>query len=409
MDQTVSSQSLLPIRPAPGGERPKRPLPKRCVQQPPGTNNGEAEIQLMHQSLSVVCQWRPGQPTEGLTWTENAYLALTGIAASHLELFFTGDVPQADETLSQFLADLTLDCDTESYETWRHIVLALWRTENVASRNGRSSHSIQSLVNATPLKTHPRDCMGAVCALGLLQSVAPHGQEVKREYPINPLFLLKYKYPAVEFDEIERAFDTELDKKAFRQWEQRVNAIFECMGPLTSQPVPLEQTGGLVQSDDTYADYLKEYANAICNLGESRFGSFTLTDAIHDATARFTVATAGDPPPGTPEDCLPRRTTEEEKQIHELHCLISNANLAVKYSAFKAVVQLSGQVPGTTIVSPRKHYLVLIPMAGREGCHVMIDNQEVSWSPSTGFLLDEQVPISADSLIGYIGIYVYKF
>jgi hypothetical protein len=41
--------------------------------------------------------------------------------------------------------------------------------------------------------------MGAVCALGLLQSVAPHGPEVKWQYPLNPLFLLKYKYPAVEY------------------------------------------------------------------------------------------------------------------------------------------------------------------------------------------------------------------
>jgi hypothetical protein len=96
----------------------------------------------------------------------------------------------------------------------------------------------------------------------------------------------------------------------------------ECMGPLTSQPVLLQQAGGIVQSNATYADYLKEYANAICDLGESRFGSFTLTDAIHDATTRFTAAKAGDPPPGTPEDCLPRKTADEEKLIWELHCLI---------------------------------------------------------------------------------------
>ncbi|CAI6045276.1 unnamed protein product [Clonostachys chloroleuca] len=424
MDLPVSSQSFLPIRPAPGRERVKSRLPSRCGQQQPGTNNGavagvppKTPIELIHQTLSVVCQWHPGQPAAGLTWTENAYLALTGIAASHLELFFTHDTAQADETLNQFLADLDMDCDTESYETWRHIVLGLWRTENVASQNGRSTHSIQLLLKATRLNTPPRDCMGAVCALGLLQSVAPHGPEVKSEYPLNPLFLLKYKYPAVEFHEIERAFDTELDKKAFSQWEQRVNAIMECMGPLTSQPVLLQQAGGIVQSDATYADYLKEYANAICDLGESRFGSFTVTDAIHDATHRFTVAKAGDPPPGTPEDCLPRKTTDEEKLIWELHCLIvklvfrelSNANLAVKNSAFKAVVQVGGQVPGLTILSPRKHFLVLIPMAGKEGCHVKIDNQEVPWNPSTGFLLDEHVPISADSLIGYIAIFVYKF
>ncbi|CAG9946381.1 unnamed protein product [Clonostachys rosea f. rosea IK726] len=423
MDRPVSSQSSLPIRPTPGHERVKSRLPSRCGQQPSGTNNGAAagvpsqsSIELIHQSLSVICQWHPGQPAAGLTWTENAYLALTGIAASQLEVFFTGDAPQADETLSQFLADLDMDCDTESYETWRHIVTALWRAENVASQHGRSSHSIQLLLNATTLDTPPRDCMGAVCALGLLQSVAPHGPEVKWQYPLNPLFLLKYKYPAVEFDEIERAFDTNLDKKAFSQWEQRVSAIMECMGPLTSQPVLLQQAGGIVQSDATYADYLKEYANAICDLGESRFGSFTLTDAIHDATTRFTAAKAGDPPPGTPEDCLPRKTADEEKLIWELHCLIvklvfrelSNANLAVKNSAFKAVVQVSGQMGGT-ILSPRKHFLVLIPMAGKDGCHVKIDNQEVSWNPSTGFLLDEHVPISADGLIGYIGIFVYKF
>uniref|UniRef100_A0A0B7K875 Uncharacterized protein n=1 Tax=Bionectria ochroleuca TaxID=29856 RepID=A0A0B7K875_BIOOC len=381
MDRPVSSQSSLPIRPTPGHERVKSRLPSRCGQQPSGTNNGAAagvpsqsSIELIHQSLSVICQWHPGQPAAGLTWTENAYLALTGIAASQLEVFFTGDAPQADETLSQFLADLDMDCDTESYETWRHIVTALWRAENVASQHGRSSHSIQLLLNATTLDTPPRDCMGAVCALGLLQSVAPHGPEVKWQYPLNPLFLLKYKYPAVEFDEIERAFDTNLDKKAFSQWEQRVSAIMECMGPLTSQPVLLQQAGGIVQSDATYADYLKEYANAICDLAD------------------------------------------EEKLIWELHCLIvklvfrelSNANLAVKNSAFKAVVQVSGQMGGT-ILSPRKHFLVLIPMAGKDGCHVKIDNQEVSWNPSTGFLLDEHVPISADGLIGYIGIFVYKF
>lgn len=160
----MSSQSFLPIRPAPGRERVKSRLPSRCGQQPPGTNNGavagvppKTPIELIHQTLRVVCQWHPGQPAAGLTWTENAYLALTGIAASHLELFFTHDTAQADETLNQFLADLDMDCDTESYETWRHIVLGLWRTENVASQNGRSTHSIQLLLKG---KSHWQHGLG---------------------------------------------------------------------------------------------------------------------------------------------------------------------------------------------------------------------------------------------------------
>ncbi|CAH0046450.1 unnamed protein product [Clonostachys solani] len=425
MSAPASSQPFGPVPPPPPppDERVKSRLPRRSGRQPLGTDDGAAAavtpqvpIELIHQALSVICLWHPAQPAQGLAWTENAYLALTGIAASQLELHHTGDTEKANETLTEFLTNLDMDCDTDNYETWRHVVTGLWRSENVAARNGHSSHSVQLLLNSTPLNTPPRDCMGAVCALGLLQSVLPLTPETRREHPLNPLFLLKYKYPEVTFEEIEQAFDTEIDEQAFFAWAQRVNAIMECMGPLTTQPVFVDPAGGIAHSGVTYAEYLKDYASAICNLGESQFESFSLNDAIRDVADRFTAAKVGDPPPGTPEDCLPRRTIEEEDLIHSLHCEIvnlvfgrlSDANLAAKNARFRAIVQIAGQKAGT-IMSPKQHFFVLIPMAGDKGCHVKIGGEEVPWNPGTGYLLDSDVPICTDSLIGYIAIFAYKY
>ncbi|VUC31940.1 unnamed protein product [Clonostachys rosea] len=393
----------------PQPERVKSRLPSRLSQRSPATSDGTTApaipVQLIHQTLSVILLWHPGQPTSGLAWTENAYLALIGIAASQLELFHTGVTELADQGLTKFLHDLHMDCDTASYESWRHIVTGLWRNENEESKKGRGTHSIQRLLNATHLSTPPKDCMGTVCALGLMPSDLPSAPEVWREHPINPLFLLKRRYPRVRFDEISTAFDTEVDEKAFHAWDQRMNAIMQCMGPITSQPILLEDAYGAIQPGVTYAEFFKSLACAICNLGETRAEPFRLDEALLNVARSYAQARTKGLPAGTPENV-----------IADLHCelirlvfvQLNKANLATKTCQFKAFARVSYLQAKATFVCPRKFFLVLIPLFGLAGGRVKINDRVMLWEPGTGFILDEGVPTFTENEISYIGIYICK-